>query len=72
LGTKEREKYVYGLAKRRKRKENDLDQVNCIKVESGENFVREKDMKDRRKKYFRKLFNEAYEISLNSNMLDTI
>jgi len=33
-------------------------------------LVQERDIKDRMEKHFHKLFNEVYEISLNSNNLD--
>jgi len=46
-----------------------MDQVKYIKDEEGIVFVQERDIKHRWKKYFHNLFNEGYEILLDSNML---
>jgi len=60
LGTKDREKSIYKLAKDREKKTRDMDQVKCIKDENGRVLVLERDIKDRWKKYFHKLFNDGY------------
>jgi len=40
-----------------------------LKVEVGKVLVYEKDIKDKWKKYFQKLFNDGYEILLDSKIL---
>jgi len=70
LGAKEGEKSIYKLAKGQERKTRDLDQVKCTKDEEGRVLVRERDIKDRWKKYFHTLFNEGFEVIPDSNRLD--
>ena len=47
-----------------------MDQVKCIEDEESRVLVQERDIKDRWKKYFHNLFNEGYEILLDSYRLD--
>ncbi|KAH1193556.1 Craniofacial development protein 2 [Glycine max] len=47
LGTRDRERSIYRLAKGRERKTRDLDQVKCVKDEEGKVLVHEKDIKER-------------------------
>ena len=58
LCIKEGEKFIHRLAKGRKRKTKDLGQMKCIRDDEGKVSVQERDIKDRWKKYFHKLFNE--------------
>ena len=44
--------------------------MKCIKDEEGRILVQKRDIIYRWKKYFHNLFNEGYEISPDSNMLD--
>ena len=59
LGTKAGERKIYKIAKNKKRKSRDLDQVRCIKDEEGKVLVADEDIKDRWKSYFYKLFNDG-------------
>jgi hypothetical protein len=58
LGTKEREKDIYRMAKSRERKMRDIIQVKCIKDETERLLTKDEDIKNRWWKYFDKLFNE--------------
>ncbi|KAH1193243.1 hypothetical protein GmHk_19G054335 [Glycine max] len=69
LGTRDRERSIYRLAKGRERKTRDLDQVKCVKDEEGKVLVHEKDIKERWKAYFHNLFNDGY--GYDSSSLDT-
>ncbi|KAL5195585.1 LINE-1 retrotransposable element ORF2 protein [Glycine soja] len=69
LGTRDRERSIYRLAKGRERKTRDLDQVKCVKDEEGKVLVHEKDIKERWKAYFHNLFNDEY--GYDSSSLDT-
>jgi len=64
LSTKQKQKFIYRLAKGRRRKTRYLDQMKCIKVE--ESLVHERYIKDSQK-----LFNIGYKISSDTNNLDT-
>lgn len=44
--------------------------MKCIKDEKGKVLVQDKDIKDRWKNYFHKLFNDSYKILSESNRLD--
>ena len=70
LGTKEREKFIYKIAKGRKRNTRNLDQVKFINDKEGKILVQKRDIKEKWKKYFHNLFNEGYEILRDSNRLD--
>jgi hypothetical protein len=58
LGTKEGEKNIYRMAKRRERKTRDIIQVKCIKDETERLLTKDEDIKNRWREYFDKLFNE--------------
>jgi hypothetical protein len=58
LGTKEGEKDIYRMAKSRERKTRDIIQVKCIKDETERLLTKDKDIKNRWREYFDKLFNE--------------
>jgi hypothetical protein len=58
LGTKEREKDIYRMAKSRERKMRDIIQVKCIKDETEQLLTKDEDIKNRLREYFDKLFNE--------------
>ncbi|KAL5134814.1 Craniofacial development protein 2 [Glycine soja] len=47
LGTRDRERSIYRLAKGRERKTRDLGHVKCVKDEEGKVLVHEKDIKER-------------------------
>ncbi|ONM30467.1 Retrovirus-related Pol polyprotein LINE-1 [Zea mays] len=57
LSTKEGEKDVYKIARIRKRKTRDLNQVKCIKDEMDQLLVKVQDIKQRWQRYFNNLFN---------------
>ncbi|XP_058010139.1 uncharacterized protein LOC131183380 [Hevea brasiliensis] len=59
LGTKEGEKDIYRLARRRERKCQDLNQVRCIKDKEGKVLVKYEDIKERWRNYFNNLFNNS-------------
>ncbi|XP_057990131.1 uncharacterized protein LOC110642070 [Hevea brasiliensis] len=59
LGTKEWEKYIYRLARRREKKCKDLNQVRCIKDKEGKILVKDEDIKERWRNYFDDLFNNS-------------
>lgn len=63
LDTKEGEKDVYKIAKLRERKTRDLNQVKCIKDETGRLLVKDHEIKDRWSEYFDNLFNRENESS---------
>jgi hypothetical protein len=63
LGTKEGEKDIYRMAKSREMKTRDIIQVKCIKDESERLLTKDEDIKNRRREYFNKLFNEDSESS---------
>lgn len=67
---KEREKHIYRLVNGLENKTSDFDQLKCIKDEEQEVLVQEKNIKDKQKKYFRKLFREGYEILSDANRLN--
>jgi hypothetical protein len=58
LGTKEWEKDIYRMAKSRERKMRDIIKVKCIKDVIERLLTKDKDIKNRWKEYFDKLFNE--------------
>jgi hypothetical protein len=57
LGTKEREKDIYRIARTRERKTRDINQIKCIKDETDRLLVKDEEIKDRWREYFDKLFN---------------
>jgi hypothetical protein len=61
LDTKEGENDVYKMAKLRERKTRDFNQVKCIKDETDRLLVKDKDIKNRWREYFDKLFNDESE-----------
>jgi hypothetical protein len=61
LSTKEVEKDVYKIARIRKRKMRDLNQVKCIKDEMDKLLVKGQDIKQRWQRYFDNLFNRENE-----------
>jgi hypothetical protein len=72
LGTKEGEKDIYSLAKSRERKTRDITQVKCIKDATERLLTKDKDIKNRWREYFDKLFNEesgssSIELEISSN-----
>jgi hypothetical protein len=58
LGTKKGEKDIYRMAKSRERKTRDIIQVKCIKDATERLLTKDEDIKNRRREYFNKLFNE--------------
>jgi hypothetical protein len=58
LGTKEGEKNIYRMAKSRERKTRDIIQVKYIKDATEQLLTKYKDIKNRWREYFDKLFNE--------------
>jgi hypothetical protein len=58
LGTKEGEKNIYRMTKSRERKTKDIIQVKCIKDETKRLLNKDKDIKNRWREYFDKLFDE--------------
>jgi hypothetical protein len=58
LGTKEREKDIYRMAKSRGRKTRDIIQVKCIKDVTERLLTKDEDIKYKWQEYFDKLFNE--------------
>ncbi|KAM1721664.1 hypothetical protein TB2_022716 [Malus domestica] len=63
LDTKEGKLDIYKLARARKKKTRDLNQVRCIKDEDGKVLATENAVKDRWRGYFHNLFNEEHERS---------
>jgi hypothetical protein len=75
LGTKEGEKDIYRMAKRRERKTRDIIQVKCIKNETERLLIKDEDIKNRWREYFDKLFNEdsgssSIELDISSDDLN--
>jgi hypothetical protein len=58
LGTKEGEKDIYKMAKSRERKTRDITQVKCIKDATEQLLTKDKDIKNKWREYFNRLFNE--------------
>jgi hypothetical protein len=58
LDTNEEKNDVYNKAKLRERKVRDFNQVKYIKDESNRFLIKDEEIKNRRRKYFNKLFNE--------------
>jgi hypothetical protein len=58
LGTKEGEKDIYRMVKRRETKTRNIIQVKCIKDETGRLLTKDEDIKNMWWEYFDKLFNE--------------
>jgi hypothetical protein len=58
LGMKEGENDIYRMAKSEERKMSDIIQIKCIKDETERLLTKYEDIKNRRRKYFNKLFNE--------------
>ncbi|KAI9118840.1 hypothetical protein K1719_010285 [Acacia pycnantha] len=56
LGTKTWKQKIYKIAKNKKRKSRDLDEVGCIKDEEGKVLVSYGEINDIWKAYFYKLF----------------
>jgi hypothetical protein len=76
LGTKEEEKDIYRMVKRRERKTRDIIQVKCIKDETERLLTKDEDIKNRWREYFDKLFNEdsgssSIELDISSNDLNS-
>jgi hypothetical protein len=74
LDTKKRENNVYRMAKVRKRKTRDFNQVKYINDESNRFLIKEEEIKNRWREYFDKLFNEKSEkitIELDDSFDDT-
>jgi NAD-specific glutamate dehydrogenase len=74
LGTKEGEN-IYRLAKSRERKTRDIIQVKCIKDAIERLLTKDKDIKNRWREYFDKLFNEdsgssSIELDISSDDLN--
>jgi hypothetical protein len=57
-GTKEGEKDIYRMVKRRETKTRNIIQVKCIKDETGRLLTKDEDIKNMWWEYFDKLFNE--------------
>jgi hypothetical protein len=55
LGTKEGEKDIYRMTKRRERKTSDIIQVKCIKDATERLLTKDEDIKNRWREYFYKL-----------------
>jgi hypothetical protein len=75
LGTKEREKNIYRMAKSRERKTRDIIQVKCIKDETERLLAKDEDIKNKWREYFDKLFNEdsvssSIELDISSDNLN--
>jgi hypothetical protein len=75
LGTKEGEKNIYRMAKSRERKTRDIIQVKCIKDATEQLLTKYKDIKNRWREYFDKLFNEnsgssSIELDISSDDLN--
>jgi hypothetical protein len=75
LGTKEREKGIYRMAKSRERKMRDIIQVKCIKDETERLLTKDEDIKNRWREYFDKLFNKdsgslSIELDISSDDLN--
>jgi hypothetical protein len=75
LGTKEGEKDIYRMAKSRERKTRDIVQVKCIKDATEWLLTKDKDIKNRWREYFDKLFNEdsgssSIELDISSDDLN--
>jgi hypothetical protein len=58
LGMKEGENDIYRMAKSKERKMSDIIQIKCIKDETERLLTKYEDIKNKRRKYFNKLFNE--------------
>jgi hypothetical protein len=63
LGTKEGDKDIYRMAKKRERKTRDIIQVKCIKDETERLLTKDEDIKNWWREYFDKLFNKDSESS---------
>jgi hypothetical protein len=75
LGTKEREKDIYRMAKSRERKARDIIQVKCIKDATEWLLTKDKDIKNMWREYFDKLFNKdsgssSIELDISSDDLN--
>jgi hypothetical protein len=75
LSTKEGEKDIYRMTKRRERKTRDIIQVKCIKDETERLLTKDEDIKYRSREYFDKLFNEdsvssSIELDISSDDLN--
>ena len=57
LGSKEREREVFKLARARERRTRDLGVVRCIKDEEGKVLTEDADIKERWQSFFAKLLN---------------
>jgi hypothetical protein len=75
LGTKEREKDIYRMAKNRERKTRNIIQVKCIKDATERLLTKDEDIKNMCREYFDKLFNEdsgssSIELDISSDDLN--
>jgi hypothetical protein len=75
LGTKEEEKDIYRMVKRRERNTRDIIQVKCIKDATKRLLTKDEDIKNRWREYFDKLFNEdsgssSIELDISSDDLN--
>jgi hypothetical protein len=75
LGTKEWEKDIYRMTKSRERKTRDINQVKYIKDATERLLTKDEDIKNRRREYFDKLFNEdsgssSIELDISSDDLN--
>jgi hypothetical protein len=61
LDTKKGENDVYKMAKLRERKTREFNQVKCIKNEADRLLMKDKEIKNRWREYFDKLFNDESE-----------
>jgi hypothetical protein len=61
LDTKKGENDVYKMAKLRERKTGEFNQVKCIKNEADRLLMKDKEIKNRWREYFDKLFNDESE-----------
>ena len=74
LGTKEREKDIYRIAKIREWKTRDVNQIKCIKDGIDRLLVKDEEIKGRWREYFDKLFNgenEGPTLELDDSFNDT-
>jgi hypothetical protein len=75
LDTKEGEKDIYRMTKSRERKTRDIIQVKCFKDETERLLTKHRDIKNRWREYFDKLFNEdngssSIELDISSDNLN--